>query len=108
MSGPVVTVTQADIDCAEAVWKQSLNWASTKDMALTIARHRIASTASLQSELAEARAEVERLREALIWYADQFCEGWCEGKDPKACAGIGAENCSGCPAVVTLAGKETP
>ena len=43
------------------------------------------------------------LVEALEWYADQMCEGLCQGKDPKACAAIGADNCAGCPAVVALA-----
>lgn len=43
------------------------------------------------------------LVEALEWYADQMCEGICQGKDPKACAAIGADNCAGCPAVVALA-----
>ena len=43
------------------------------------------------------------LVDALEWYADQMCEGLCQGKDPKACAAIGADNCAGCPAVVALA-----
>lgn len=48
-------------------------------------------------------ARVNQLEAALNWYADQMCEGLCQSKDPKACASIGADNCSGCPAVVALA-----
>lgn len=62
------------------------------------------------ARIASQAAEIERLRESnlalttqLTFYADLFCEGWCQGKDPKACAAIGEDNCSGCPAVVTLA-----
>lgn len=43
------------------------------------------------------------LVEALKWYADQMCEGFCAGKDPKACKAIGSDNCCGCPAVVAIA-----
>lgn len=46
------------------------------------------------------------LREALGWYADQMCEGICEGKDPEMCALIGADNCAGCPAVIALATRQ--
>lgn len=41
------------------------------------------------------------LREALDWYADQMCEGWCDN-DPKACSAIGSYNCAGCPARLAL------
>lgn len=51
----------------------------------------------------EAAARIETLERALAWYADQMCEGLCQGKDPKVCANIGADNCAGCPAVVALA-----
>ena len=50
-----------------------------------------------------AADRIEKLEAALRWYADQMCEGWCQGKDPKACANIGADNCAGCPAVAVLA-----
>lgn len=56
----------------------------------------------------DACATVQRERdeavEVLKWYADQMCEGWCDG-DPKAAAGIGAENCAGCPARAYFADK---
>lgn len=48
------------------------------------------------------RRRIEALEAALRWYADQMCDGLCQGKDPKACAAIGEDNCSGCPAVVAL------
>lgn len=54
---------------------------------------------ALQNEAAD---RIEALEAALRWYADQMCEGLCRGKDPKACANIGADNCAGCPAVVAL------
>lgn len=50
--------------------------------------------------------QTQKLREALGWYADQMCEGICEGKDPKMCALIGADNCAGCPAVIALATRQ--
>jgi len=50
-----------------------------------------------------ARAKVLVLSKALSWYADQMCEGWCEGKTPAACASIGSENCAGCHAVIAIA-----
>lgn len=50
----------------------------------------------------QAADRIEKLEAALRWYADQMCEGLCQGKDPKACANIGADNCAGCPAVVAL------
>lgn len=49
-----------------------------------------------------AADRIEKLEACLNWYADQMCEGLCQGKDPKACANIGADNCAGCPAVVAL------
>ena len=55
---------------------------------------------ALQNEAAD---RIEKLEACLNWYADQMCEGLCQGKDPKACANIGADNCAGCPAVVALA-----
>ena len=53
----------------------------------------------------DMKAENERLRNKLSWYADQFCEGWCKG-DAKACAAIGEDNCSGCPARQALGGTD--
>lgn len=50
--------------------------------------------------------QTQKLREALGWYADQMCEGICEGKDPKMCALIGADNCAGCPAVIALSTRQ--
>lgn len=70
-------------------------WVSVLDKFQALAwRNRAAILTALQ--------ERDRLREALKWYADQMCEGFCQGKDPKACAHIGAGNCAGCPAVVAL------
>lgn len=54
-------------------------------------------------DMRQSADRIEKLEAALDWYADQMCEGLCEGKDPKACASIGADNCAGCPAVVALA-----
>jgi len=50
-----------------------------------------------------AADRIEKLEACMNWYADQMCEGLCQGKDPKVCANIGADNCAGCPAVVALA-----
>lgn len=47
--------------------------------------------------------DVAALVDALKWYMDQMCEGYCEGYDPRACAAIGPDNCAGCPAAVALA-----
>jgi len=55
------------------------------------------------AEMERAADRIEALEAALAWYADQMCEGLCQGKDPKVCANIGADNCAGCPAVVALA-----
>lgn len=68
-----------------------------------VKRLRGMETYGYQSQLAcEAADRIEVLEAALAWYSDQMCEGLCEGKDPKICAAIGEENCTGCPAVVTL------
>lgn len=48
------------------------------------------------------RRRIGELEATLLWYADQMCEGLCWGKDPKACAAIGEDNCSGCMAIVAL------
>lgn len=96
-----VTVTQEDRDAAAALFrrddvplsvKMTLGYAPAP-LYDAFARHRQSST-----------EEVERLREALTWYADQMCEGLCLGKDPRSCANIGADNCAGCPAVIALTG----
>lgn len=50
--------------------------------------------------------EIERLRQALTWYRDQMCEGWCEGFDPKICASMLSDNCAGCKAAYALAKSE--
>jgi hypothetical protein len=67
--------------------------------AITTTRAELAASAARVQAL---EGEVARLREALRWYADQMCEGLCQGKDPRACTSIGADNCAGCPAVVAL------
>lgn len=56
----------------------------------------------LDTRETELLARINELEAALAWYADQMCEGLCMDKDPKFCANIGADNCSGCPAVVAL------
>lgn len=58
----------------------------------------------LHSVCQEAADRLEAMQEALEWYANQMCEGWCD-KDPKACEAIGPENCAGCPARVALGSK---
>lgn len=50
--------------------------------------------------------DIEQLREALKWYRDQMCEGWCEGFDPKICASMLSDNCAGCKAASALARSE--
>lgn len=57
---------------------------------------------ALEREVARLRESNLALTTQLAFYADQLCEGWCQGKDPKACAAIGEDNCAGCPAVVTI------
>ena len=54
---------------------------------------------------ASVQKERDELRATLEWYADQMCEGWCDG-DGKAAEGIGADNCAGCPARAALARYE--
>jgi len=61
-----------------------------------------AQVAGMLASPEEAADRIEKLEACLNWYADQMCEGLCQGKDPKACANIGADNCAGCPAVVAL------
>lgn len=58
--------------------------------------------AHMAKKLHASADRIEKLEACLNWYADQMCEGLCQGKDPKACANIGADNCAGCPAVVAL------
>lgn len=55
----------------------------------------------------------EALREALEWYRDQLCEGFCEGFTPRICKAAMEENptggdCSGCRAVIALAALKGP
>lgn len=56
--------------------------------------------------IVDLEADRDRALEVLKWYADQMCEGWCDG-DPKAAVGIGAENCAGCPARGFFANRES-
>lgn len=51
--------------------------------------------------------DAQGLREALEWYRDQMCEGFCEGFTPRICEAAMKENptggdCAGCRAVVAL------
>lgn len=85
-----INVTQADRDAAQALCASG--WTHAIE---AFARHREAAEAA-------SKAREAALVEALRWYADQMCEGLCQGKDPRACANIGADNCAGCPAVVAL------
>ncbi|UPT53086.1 hypothetical protein [Synechococcus phage Yong-M3-232] len=81
----------ADPDCC----------AVSKTIARNALREGALTNTRTQAEAA-SKATIEELVGALRWYADQLCEGWCEGKDPRACASIGADNCAGCPSVVAL------
>lgn len=109
--------TQADHDFLKAIAETLWPYVEDEKALPVIARHRLASTEALRAQLAatsgreealrllmaEREAEIARAKEALEHYADLFCEGWCAGKDPVACAAIGDDNCSGCHAVVALA-----
>jgi hypothetical protein len=55
-------------------------------------------------DTAALMADNARLREALEWYRDQMCEGWCEGFDPKICASMLNDDCAGCKAATALKG----
>lgn len=56
--------------------------------------------------------KMKALTEALRYYRDQLCEGFCEGFTPSICQAAMAENptggdCSGCRAVIALSGIAT-
>ena len=51
----------------------------------------------------EAAAEIERLRAALLWYAERYCE---EGFHADCCGKLG-DDCRGCRARAALAGKHS-
>ena len=53
-----VEVTQADSACADAIWKQTINWSTREVMDETIAAHRTASTDALEAENARLTAMV--------------------------------------------------
>jgi hypothetical protein len=50
----------------------------------------------------EARAEVERLRERLRWYAHQYCE---LGEAVEGCGKLTGDQCGGCLARAALEAK---
>ena len=57
------------------------------------------SNTAHRARIAELEAEVERLREALGWYAKQFCE---LGTSHECCGRMTADDCSGCLARAIL------
>lgn len=59
---------------------------------------------TLEADLAAAQAEIERLREALEWYADVMCEGLCKDWPPDCY--VKDADCSGCKARAALKGDK--
>jgi hypothetical protein len=108
----MVEVTQEDKRCADLMYLAVNDMKRRREIA---ARHRIASTASLQAELAEARAEVERLMQERDNLAG-IVQGWhylAVGPDEmgdyythKQLVKLSEPYAS--PALHALAGKETP
>ena len=64
-----------------------------------------AAVAELIKIEAEANRKIERLREALKWYADGFCE---YGKAFEGCGKMQDVDCSGCNARAALAETDAP
>jgi alkylation response protein AidB-like acyl-CoA dehydrogenase len=103
-------VTQEDKRCADLMYLAVNDMKRRREIA---ARHRIASTTALQAELAEARAEVERLRGFLTEVTDAIEDGslgqsiCCSGHE---CGCYGADKGSFLVWNIrqALAGKETP
>lgn len=74
-------------------------------------QNRDADWAEAEKEHDAVKAERDRMREALEWYRDQLCEGFCEGFTPRICEAALQENptggdCAGCKAVLALASIE--
>lgn len=55
------------------------------------------------AQIASLTAEIERLREELLWYACQFCE---EGPYSELCGRLSSDDCAGCHARAALQLKE--
>ena len=96
-AGEQPTITQQDRDLYKRLlgltqenFYNRQNGKPVVDALELMAKHRTTSLAAQDG-----------LVEALEWYADRMCEGWCD-KDPKSCEAIGSDNCSGCRAHVAL------
>ena len=106
----IVAVTEADREAY-----LSLNMLPEFDAADVRAGRwdKVAGLQAFARHRATHAGEVERLREALEWYRDQLCEGFCEGFTPRICKAAMEENptggdCSGCRAVIALAALKGP
>ena len=107
-AGEQPTITQADIElwrAGNAAALDAAGYVMDAEQCRQGQFDNLPTAKAFQQEIASARttslAAQDGLVEALEWYADRMCEGWCD-KDPKSCEAIGSDNCSGCRAHVAL------
>ena len=58
----------------------------------------------LQMEIERLKAIINETKLALEYYADQYCEGWCDD-NPSGCE---FDDCGGCKARTVLSNATTP